>query len=154
MKTSDRFASVGAGGWSQLNEGADLVGAFTRRFVTTRLIQEVDDEEREEKEETTSLVESLPRSGVNGVRRLEASRDQVPTQLNGAIRERFEGIEFLYDKSDDYQLSFSIWDYGGQRVFYTLHHLFLTEYGVYLLGKPKNSNGHSCVNCMNLSFSL
>uniref|UniRef100_A0A7S3LPK0 non-specific serine/threonine protein kinase n=1 Tax=Aplanochytrium stocchinoi TaxID=215587 RepID=A0A7S3LPK0_9STRA len=30
-------------------------------------------------------------------------------------------------------LSFTIWDYGGQTVFYTLHHLFLTKYGVYLL---------------------
>lgn len=27
----------------------------------------------------------------------------------------------------------SIWDYGGQDVFYTLHHLFLTKYGVYLI---------------------
>lgn len=27
----------------------------------------------------------------------------------------------------------SIWDYGGQAVFYTLHHVFLTKWGVYLL---------------------
>ena len=27
----------------------------------------------------------------------------------------------------------SIWDYGGQSVFYTLHHLFLTRFGVYLV---------------------
>jgi len=30
-------------------------------------------------------------------------------------------------------LSFTIWDYGGQTVFYTLHHLFLTPHGVYVL---------------------
>lgn len=30
-------------------------------------------------------------------------------------------------------LAFSIWDFGGQKVFYSLHHLFLTEYGCYLL---------------------
>jgi len=30
-------------------------------------------------------------------------------------------------------LEFTIWDYGGQNIFYTLHHLFLTSYGVYLL---------------------
>ena len=30
-------------------------------------------------------------------------------------------------------VSISIWDFGGQRVFQTLHHLFLTQYGVYLL---------------------
>lgn len=30
-------------------------------------------------------------------------------------------------------ITLSIWDYGGQSVFYTMHHLFLTRYGVYLL---------------------
>ncbi len=29
-------------------------------------------------------------------------------------------------------IALSIWDLGGQEVFYTLHHLFLTEYAVYL----------------------
>ena len=28
---------------------------------------------------------------------------------------------------------FSAWDYGGQDVFYSLHPLFLTRYGVYLV---------------------
>lgn len=30
-------------------------------------------------------------------------------------------------------IEMTIWDYGGQRVFYALHHLFLTQYGVYVL---------------------
>jgi hypothetical protein len=30
-------------------------------------------------------------------------------------------------------LSFSLWDYGGQEVFYSLHHLFLSPKGVYLV---------------------
>ena len=30
-------------------------------------------------------------------------------------------------------VKFTIWDYGGQSVFYTLHHLFLTKYGIYLV---------------------
>eukprot|EP00924_Labyrinthula_sp_SR-Ha-C_P004420 snap_masked-scaffold_89-processed-gene-0.37-mRNA-1 protein AED:0.46 eAED:0.46 QI:0/0/0/0.5/1/1/2/0/870 len=30
-------------------------------------------------------------------------------------------------------LGFSIWDFGGQSVFYSLHHLFLTDYGCYLV---------------------
>ncbi|GBG16351.1 Leucine-rich repeat serine/threonine-protein kinase 1, partial [Hondaea fermentalgiana] len=33
----------------------------------------------------------------------------------------------------DEEISFTIWDYGGQEVFYALHHLFLTQYGVYVL---------------------
>ena len=30
------------------------------------------------------------------------------------------------------KVNFSIWDLGGQRVFYALHHVFLSRYGVYL----------------------
>mmetsp|Transcript_9115 Transcript_9115/g.10493 ORF Transcript_9115/g.10493 Transcript_9115/m.10493 type:complete len:956 (+) Transcript_9115:224-3091(+) len=45
--------------------------------------------------------------------------------LNQAIHDE------SYDDPD--KLTFTIWDYGGQTVFYTLHHLFLTKYGVYLL---------------------
>ena len=37
------------------------------------------------------------------------------------------------DQDDENKLTFTIWDYGGQTVFYTLHHLFLTKYGVYLI---------------------
>eukprot|EP00924_Labyrinthula_sp_SR-Ha-C_P013208 maker-scaffold_12-augustus-gene-12.68-mRNA-1 protein AED:0.35 eAED:0.35 QI:0/0/0/1/0/0/2/0/956 len=36
-------------------------------------------------------------------------------------------------KEDPNKVTFSIWDMGGQQVFYTLHHLFLTKFGVYLL---------------------
>lgn len=35
--------------------------------------------------------------------------------------------------SEDSEIELTIWDYGGQKVFYALHHLFLTEYGVYML---------------------
>ena len=31
------------------------------------------------------------------------------------------------------KIAISIWDFGGQRVFYTVHHLFLTESSVYIL---------------------
>lgn len=30
-------------------------------------------------------------------------------------------------------IKYRIWDYGGQEVFYSLHHLFLTQYGIYLI---------------------
>lgn len=36
-------------------------------------------------------------------------------------------------RDDKEGIRMSIWDYGGQDVFYTLHHLFLTKYGVYLV---------------------
>ncbi|GBG27966.1 NACHT, LRR and PYD domains-containing protein 1 [Hondaea fermentalgiana] len=34
---------------------------------------------------------------------------------------------------EEKEISFTIWDYGGQEVFYALHHLFLTQYGVYVV---------------------
>ena len=30
-------------------------------------------------------------------------------------------------------ITFSAWDFGGQRVFYALHHAFLSRYGCYVL---------------------
>ena len=41
-------------------------------------------------------------------------------------------LDLLNTKDKD-AVKFTIWDFGGQRVFYSLHHLFLTQYGVYLV---------------------
>lgn len=41
-------------------------------------------------------------------------------------------VEITEDEEET-RVQLTIWDYGGQRVFYALHHLFLTEFGAYLL---------------------
>ena len=41
--------------------------------------------------------------------------------------------EHLLVTAKQEKLALSVWDYGGQSVFYTLHHLFLTNYGMYLV---------------------
>ena len=46
---------------------------------------------------------------------------------------KFEEKLIINAKHKRNGLTLSIWDYGGQQVFHALHHLFLTEYGVYLL---------------------
>ena len=38
-----------------------------------------------------------------------------------------------FNKSEAEALAFSVWDYGGQRVFQNVQHLFLSRYGVYVL---------------------
>lgn len=43
------------------------------------------------------------------------------------------GRSLIAHKKDQQSLKFTIWDFGGQLVFYTLHHVFLTEYGCYIL---------------------
>ena len=43
--------------------------------------------------------------------------------ISNAVKEEQEGGKE--------RLTLSIWDYGGQQVFYALHHIFLTQYGIY-----------------------
>lgn len=64
----------------------------------------------------------------------------------------FDGELFVEARVNADGIKMSIWDYGGQEVFYTLHHLFLTQYGVYMLvvnantlGKFSISNGYHFV---------
>jgi hypothetical protein len=47
-----------------------------------------------------------------------------------------------YDSAGEAQweaIVYSIWDFAGQELFYTLHHLFLTRQGVYLVVRPAHS---------------
>ena len=39
----------------------------------------------------------------------------------------------IMDGKEETKVQLTIWDSRGQRVFYALHHLFLTEYGIYAL---------------------
>ena len=52
-----------------------------------------------------------------------------PDALLGADRGK-GGRKTSVDLAD---VTLSLWDYGGQEVFYALHHLFLTRYGVYIV---------------------
>eukprot|EP00924_Labyrinthula_sp_SR-Ha-C_P016531 snap_masked-scaffold_6-processed-gene-6.35-mRNA-1 protein AED:0.46 eAED:0.46 QI:0/-1/0/1/-1/1/1/0/869 len=56
-------------------------------------------------------------------------KEQEINDITARFEEYLEGENDL--ARDD--LSFSIWDFGGQEVFYSLHHLFMTEYGCYLI---------------------
>jgi hypothetical protein len=50
-------------------------------------------------------------------------------------------------------LTFSVWDFGGQRIFTELHHLFLTAYGAYclmfnmewLVARPDSKEHRKCI---------
>jgi len=41
--------------------------------------------------------------------------------------------KLILKEKDNVSLIISFWDFGGQRVFYSLHHIFLTRYGIYLV---------------------
>ena len=42
-------------------------------------------------------------------------------------------LEVFPEEVNDNSISFTVWDFSGQTVFYSLHQLFLTSYGVYLV---------------------
>jgi len=51
-----------------------------------------------------------------------------------ARRFDFAAIKKLAAMTDSgTKVSFTMWDYGGQKVFYTLHHIFLSNNGLYLV---------------------
>ena len=75
--------------------------------VERKSLEGEDKEEKEEEEE--GIVEVAEIAG-------EFNLDMLGTAEQG-----LDAIKFI------------IWDFGGQRVFYSLHHLFLTQYGVYLI---------------------
>ena len=52
------------------------------------------------------------------------------SQLQSIARDNDELKE---DKHVETPSTFSVWDFGGQEVFYTIHHLFLTANGLYVL---------------------
>lgn len=50
------------------------------------------------------------------------------------VAKRFNEDMFIaQENSEGGGIRMSVWDYGGQTVFYSLHHLFLTQYGVFLV---------------------
>ncbi|GBG31958.1 Ras-related C3 botulinum toxin substrate 1 [Hondaea fermentalgiana] len=104
-------------------------------------------------------VKSLPRRALDALRRRtsrastatsvltlsdsEDAPDVTPLVPQDELAQRFaltEADQFVLRQaagSDadalQFDLSFTIWDYGGQEVFYALHHIFLTDKGIYLV---------------------
>ncbi|GBG16105.1 Leucine-rich repeat serine/threonine-protein kinase 1, partial [Hondaea fermentalgiana] len=91
------------------------------------------------------VAEGLSRPSSNNVAQASQPSGNESTS-SSASRESFDKGEIakavstplrlhIKKKADepDEEISFTIWDYGGQEVFYALHHLFLTQYGVYML---------------------
>jgi GTPase SAR1 family protein len=87
---------------------------------------------------------SLSKSSVEERKRLSLPpQERVPVNppkrklvedCDVAKRFDFEAVKLMTTKTESgSDVSFSIWDYGGQEVFYTLHHIFLSKVGVYMV---------------------
>jgi len=64
-------------------------------------------------------------------KRGKAKRDAYEPSTN-ELRQFKKKLTF-YNAKDTEQLVLSLWDFGGQEVFYAMHHIFLTETGVYIV---------------------
>ncbi|GBG26751.1 Leucine-rich repeat serine/threonine-protein kinase 1 [Hondaea fermentalgiana] len=79
-----------------------------------------------------------PLSPSGSPKSVGASESPEPLLAPKDVARRFsvsakEQTLLLQDSAADRNASFTIWDYGGQQVFYALHHIFLTDKGLYLV---------------------
>ena len=89
-----------------------------------------EDQERREGAQKRNLeVEKEARRGHN--LRKNNNDDSEASQQSMEVIRKF-GPD-LIDPSGRGLLSFTIWDYGGQEVFFSLHNLFLSSQGIYLI---------------------
>mmetsp|Transcript_11683 Transcript_11683/g.13550 ORF Transcript_11683/g.13550 Transcript_11683/m.13550 type:complete len:985 (+) Transcript_11683:161-3115(+) len=82
-------------------------------------------EQTERKVATPKAEENSKKPDRNGPSWNREFEQDVAKKLNHKL------IARAHAEGDTIEMT--IWDYGGQRVFYALHHLFLTQYGVYVL---------------------
>lgn len=87
----------------------------------------------EQEEEVYEVDREPQRAAVFKPLQNEALLKEVDVARRFRRKLLMRAMEDAEDEDDETKLTFTIWDYGGQSVFYTLHHLFLTKYGVYII---------------------
>ena len=88
--------------------------------------------EQKEDERTIEAPEEAGMEGRNGPRPMQVEAKPIhleTAEIRGELNLTL--VKEAHEEKD--MVKFVVWDYGGQEVFYSLHHLFLTRYGVYLL---------------------
>eukprot|EP00924_Labyrinthula_sp_SR-Ha-C_P005960 snap_masked-scaffold_14-processed-gene-10.39-mRNA-1 protein AED:0.16 eAED:0.54 QI:0/-1/0/1/-1/1/1/0/971 len=68
--------------------------------------------------------------GSEGKKEIDLDEGEIINYGERFLRAKAVGGE---EGEEGRKLGFTIWDFGGQTIFYSLHHLFLTEYGCYLV---------------------
>lgn len=95
----------------------------------------LDEDESQEKGEVEKIKKKAvsepekhdaPPSG--GRRRTITTFDAGPTKMDRNLV-----LECMQDDGIEDHIMFETWDFGGQDVFYSLHHLFLTPYAIYVV---------------------
>ena len=87
--------------------------------------QSVESPESYESVPTTTQLSSKSVPETESVKQYEyeLSSDDMKVKVSNAVKNEQEGGKD--------RVTLSIWDYGGQKVFHALHHIFLTNLGIY-----------------------
>lgn len=82
--------------------------------------------EKEKKDFNASIGNKTSTNGKDG------KSGKTKIQINKEEVKRY-GNALLLLRDRKKAIGFTIWDFGGQHVFYSLHHMFLTKFGCYLI---------------------
>ena len=96
--------------------------SFCQDAITPQLTEMDKIESAEDKLMTQSAGESASPS---------ADESLVPAVLSAADHELVLQLASVDGTSEAVKLRLSLWDFGGQEVFYALHHLYLTRFAAY-----------------------
>ena len=121
-------------GWSNREKERDLTTEFAAQVAHERL-------KEKRKRETPTFLPAPPQATPEEVRPINViggtprndDEEQEVGEIEDEVAERFDEALITEAGYTEESISFSIYDYGGQKVFYNFHHLFLTKYGVYLV---------------------
>eukprot|EP00511_Aplanochytrium_stocchinoi_P011990 CAMPEP_0204877390 /NCGR_PEP_ID=MMETSP1348-20121228/48163_1 /ASSEMBLY_ACC=CAM_ASM_000700 /TAXON_ID=215587 /ORGANISM="Aplanochytrium stocchinoi, Strain GSBS06" /LENGTH=834 /DNA_ID=CAMNT_0052034247 /DNA_START=194 /DNA_END=2698 /DNA_ORIENTATION=+ len=101
---------------------------FTAKFAAQHALKTL----TRSKVKNSTLKSSIRRSVANRVRETQNTKGDTESSQEDFVKQ-FDTKLLVKARSEKDNLIFSIWDYGGQQVFYTLHHLFMTKQGVYII---------------------
>ena len=79
------------------------------------------------------VIDQIPISAHRRDSEIEEGVIAAPLQGYQEYARQFDNDLIKDAREDKDSLKFTLWDYGGQRIFYSLHHLFLSKHGIYVL---------------------
>ena len=126
-------------GWTEGLDRASNAEEMAARVAVTKLCAEEKSKEcsTEKSDNEKSKAQQSKKMKMSPRSQVEKSTLAIPDIKDALDPEpgihQYTETLLVQAKKERKCLKFSIWDYGGQEVFYTMHHLFLTQYGVYVL---------------------
>lgn len=131
--------SLANSGWSDKEKPRGMTTEFAAQVAHERL-------KEKESRKTPVFLPAPPKTkapeearalnmneGIHVPQEEEEKPEERVEQIEEEVAERFDEALITEAGYNEESISFSIYDYGGQQVFYNFHHLFLTKYGVYLV---------------------